>query len=136
MNPRDFHSDDNFWTQLFEGGLNFRFEKPGEPAVYGRTGSRDKTGPQFARIAVLHIDSGPGRVALIAGTSMEGTEAAGYFFVNPTMAEEVMRLFPVQRVEDLPDFELVLQTHGIGEASRGARIVAHRKVLTHARKAR
>lgn len=151
MNVRDFKSDNNFlligspladpWAALFEGTLNFRFEnhanswplirnlhpRPGERSTYG-TDSYDEAGAQYARIAVLHNHSGFGRVALIAGTSMEGTEAAGEAFLDPQFADSLVRLFGVDQIKRMPDFEVVLQTEGVGGAGYGARILATRKI--------
>lgn len=58
----------------------------------------------------MHNDSGFGRVALIAGTSMEGTEAAGESFLDPGFASSLTKLFGVDEVKHMPDFEVVLQT--------------------------
>ncbi len=152
MNVRDFKGDNNFlligspladpWTALFDRTLNFQFQNhanswpvirnrhphAGERPAYGSTGSYDEAGPQYARIAILHNPSGSGRVALIAGTSMEGTESAGESFLDPSFAGSLIKLFGVDRVKHLPDFEVVIQTEGVGGAGYGARILATRKI--------
>ena len=153
MNVREFKSDNNFlligsplanpWTALFDQNLNFRFEnhanswpvirnrhpRAGEQPLYGSADSYDETGPQYARVAVLHNDSGSGRVALISGTSMEGTEAAGESFLNPGFGSSLAKLFGVDQVKHLPDFEIIIQTKGIGGAGYGAtRVLAIRKI--------
>jgi len=152
MNVRDFKSDNNFlligspladpWAALFDGSLNFRFEnhadawplirnrhpRRGEEAIYGSLDGYDEAGPQYARIAVLHNSSGSGRVALIAGTSMEGTEAAGEAFLDPNFATSLARLFGVNKVKNMSDFEAVIQTEGVGGAGYGARVLATRKI--------
>ena len=152
MNVRDFKSDNNFlligspladpWITLFDRTLNFQFEnhanswpvirnrqpRAGERAVYGSTASYDEAGPQYARIAVLHNHSGSGRVGLIAGTSMEGTEAAGEAFLDPSFAASMTKLLGVERVKNTPDFEMVIQTEGVGGAGYGTHVLAVRKL--------
>lgn len=154
MNVRDFKSGSNFvfigspladpWAALFDGKLNFRFENhanswpvirnrhplKGEPSTYGTTSGYGEAGPQYARIAVLHNSSGSGRVALIAGTSMEGTEAAGESFLDPDFARSLTKLFAVDQIKHMPDFEVVLQTEGVGGAGYGAHILATRKITS------
>lgn len=154
MNVRDFKGDNNFvligspladpWTALFDRKLNFQFEnhanswpvirnrhpRMGEQPVCGTTADYDETGPQYARIVVLRNTSGSGRVALIAGTSMEGTEGAGESFFDPDFARSLTKPFGVDQVKYLPDFELVMQTEGVGGAGYGARILAARKIAS------
>ncbi|MGI0134464.1 MAG: hypothetical protein ACREBW_05855, partial [Candidatus Micrarchaeaceae archaeon] len=42
---------------------------------------------------------------LIAGTTMEGTEAAGKAFLDANFTRSLMKLFRVERVTSMPDFE-------------------------------
>src|SRR5579885_3444849 len=152
LNVRDFQNGDHFvligsplanpWVALFNDVLNFQFEnrsgswpvirnrkpRPGEQAIYGETAGYDEAGPQYAHIAVLHNKLGAGRIALIAGTSMEGTEAAGRAFLDAGFANSLKRVFQVERLVDLPDFEVLLKTVGVGGAGYGAQIVATRKI--------
>lgn len=152
MNVRDFKSGNNFvligsplsnpWVWLFNQTLNFQFEnqpnswpvirnrhpRAGEKPVYGSAEGYDETGPQYARIAVLCNRSSSGRVALIAGTSMEGTEAAGKAFLDANFTRSLMKLFRVKRVASMPDFEALLKTQGVGGASYGSQILAVRKI--------
>ena len=59
---------------------------------------------------------------------MEGTEAAGRAFLDAGFANSLKRVFQVERLVDLPDFEVLLKTVGVGGAGYGAQIVATRKI--------
>jgi hypothetical protein len=59
---------------------------------------------------------------------MEGTEAAGESFLDPEFARSLTKLFGVDQVKELPDFELLMQTEGVGGAGYGARILATRTI--------
>lgn len=150
---RDFSTNDNFllfgsklsnpWTTLFEAPLNFRFEKapvrgvriqnlhprPGEEEWYMPKDPVREVGTDYALITLQHNHSGTGRVMTIAGTMMEGTEAAGDFALNPKNLAPILKRLGAQSVQTLPDFQLLLQTRAIGGAGREAVIVADRLVL-------
>jgi hypothetical protein len=114
---RDFSTSDNLllmgsklsnpWTTLFESPLNFRFEKapirgsrirnlqpkPGEEEWYAPKDPVREVGTDYALISVQLNHNGSGRIMTIAGTMMEGTEAAGDFALNPPELDPVESLW-------------------------------------------
>lgn len=150
LHARDFDNDDDFlligsqrsnpWAALFESSLNFRFQpeygasclqnvhpQPGEQNLYCSANPGDEEGTDYARIAMVQNGSRKGNVALVAGISMEGTEAAGEFFMNPNSVPQVLKWLDVQRLSELSNYEILLKTYAVGGSGRSAKIVAVRK---------
>lgn len=69
----------------------------------------------YARIASIPNVTNTGKALLIAGTSMEGTEAAAEFCLRPDSISVLHRELGVESGEPLPPFEIPLST-----ASEGA----------------
>jgi hypothetical protein len=130
----------NPWTGLFEDRLSFRFDfsgerawarilnarpQPGEPPVY-ETEGRDGTATRaFARIALVPNLDHTGRVLLIAGTTIEATEAAAEFFLDGQAGQSLTGVLGRQPSEG-NGFEVLLETTAIGGTARNSRIIAHR----------
>jgi hypothetical protein len=151
MHARDFSRNDNFvvlgsarsnpWATLFESALNFQLQtgfgsscfedkRPelNKPRQFCSQDSEREAGTDYARVAVMHNGEGTGRVLLIAGIHMESTEAAGKFFLDPRSVADVLRALGCTRVEELPDYELLLRSDSVGGAGRSAQIVYARKL--------
>lgn len=151
MHARDFSNGDNFvligssrsnpWVVLFEDLVNFhtsdRYGKscydnrrplPGEQKLYCSENQVDEQGIDYSRIVLRHNTNRTGRVLLIAGIDMEATEAAGEFFLNPQSVPAVLQHFHVNKIEDLPDYELLLKSYSIGGTGRSPEIVSARKL--------
>lgn len=104
----------NPWNELFEDRLNFRMEargfrnrkpKVGEPALYGeypRDGDPLRTA--FSHVAFLPNVDNTGNVLILAGTGMEGTEAAGEFARRTELPREI-----AAAGERVPYFEVILR---------------------------
>lgn len=104
----------NPWNELFEHRLNFRMEaggfrnlapKAGEPEFYGeypRDGDPQRTA--FSHVAFLPNVDNTGNVLILAGTGMEGTEAAGEFARRAQLPAEIAP--PGGQV---PYFEVILR---------------------------
>jgi hypothetical protein len=151
LHVRDFDNDDNFviigsarsnpWAALFEKNLKFttdstygsncfnnRHVLAGESAQYCPQDPVNEQGTDFGRLAVLRNGNHKGRVVLIAGTLMESTEATGEFFLNPESILPLEKVFHVSRPADLPDYEVLLETHSVGGAGRSPKIINARTV--------
>lgn len=129
MNTRDFRSGDFIifgnsysdpWTQLFENErFNFHFEndsrdapyianrhpKPHELAAY-----TEQLNQGYAVIALVPNLTDSGMVLLIAGLSMESTESAADFCMDPTSMPILAHALGVQSTAKLPYFEALLGT--------------------------
>ena len=131
----------NPWASLFEQHLNFVFEyetgtgrplfrnespKPGESAVYKMGGADGKSSDAYGVIALLPNLAGTGNVLIIAGVSMEGTEAAGDFVTNPDLCAKLTETMGVANRAKMPPFEVLLKLRSVGGSSSDTRVVAYR----------
>jgi hypothetical protein len=66
-----------------------------------------------------------GRVLLIAGTTIEATEAATEFFLDGQAGQSLTGVLGRQPSEG-NGFEILLETTAIGGTARNSRIIAHR----------
>jgi hypothetical protein len=150
LNIRDFKTE-NFvligsrravpWVQLFEPQLNFSFEedvathrfhlrnkrpKPGEPATYVPTESGGSS-ETYAEIAILPNLENSGAVLILAGITMESSEAAGELVSGKGFSQQLARMLGPQAVRDRY-FEIVLKTKAVAGAARSSQIVAYRMI--------
>jgi hypothetical protein len=151
MTARDFmrgnfvlmgSSYSNPWTQLFfDRRLNFQFasDEPGgeteirnmnpglgEQGLYSSKRKLWESGVSYAHIALLPNLTNTGRVLLVAGITMEATEAAAGFLLNPSSSQEVLETLGVPSATDIPDFELLLETRALEGTPNSARLIAFR----------
>jgi hypothetical protein len=156
MQVRDFKSDNflilatpssNPWAGLFESQLNFqsdtgwdaksqgaqriRNQKPraGEPGEYYQRGDSNGTHFTPVRIAALPNLSGSGRVLLIAGLSMEGTEAGVEYLSDPKNLLEARRALGLDSLAGAQSWELLLEASSLQGSSKGVRILSSRVKL-------
>lgn len=121
----------NPWNELFEDKLNFRMEtggfrnrapKAGEPEFYGeypRDGDRQRTA--WSHVAFLPNADNTGNVLILAGTGMEGTEAAGEFARRERLVPEI-----ASSGGRLPYFEVMLRCSRLQGAPRQCEVMAVR----------
>jgi hypothetical protein len=120
------------WVQLFEPGMNFYFQnnlaggvfsvinrqpKAGEQAAYdSRSDDPDKT--VYGVVAYRPSLNGAGKVLILEGQSMAGTETASDFVFDDGYLLPFLR--SIQRPDgSVPCFELLLRSKSIsGESSR------------------
>jgi hypothetical protein len=151
MTARDFmkgnfvllgSSYSNPWANLFfERRLNFQFAadeaggeselhdllpRPGEQDVYSSRGRVWEGGLSYAHVALVSNLTNTGRVLLVAGISMEATEAAAGFLLNPSSSQELLNILGAANPGHAPDFELLLETMALEGAPNSARLIAHR----------
>lgn len=151
MTARDFmrgnfvllgSSYSNPWAQLFSGRrLNFYFDSdepggeseirnlfphPQESGVYCSRGKIWEGGVSYAHVALVSNLTNTGRVLLVAGISMEATEAASAYLLNQSSNQEILNILNATGAAKSPDFELLLETMAIEGAPNSAALIAHR----------
>ena len=131
------------WIHLFEDKLNFRYTRTfnspdgelgflnlhphtGEEAFYSAGASIPKFGKSYSVLARVPNLSNNGKILLIYGFKIPGSQAAGEYATDPRLATELVRIFGVNRVSDLPDFEVLLSTDAIASTPLNVQVVAHR----------
>ncbi len=134
----------NPWVELVSDHLNFRIERDpqlgrqvclnrspqaGEPAVYVPTARTGSAGTAYATISLVPNLTHDAFVLILAGSNMEGTEAAGELATDlPRLTESLRQrgIDPNGKVEQL---ELLMRVECMTTASGRSEIVAHRVVL-------
>ncbi len=117
----------NPWVELFEAHMNFvwvhtphsvsrRFgnksPRAGEPAFFDipdTRGTEQKEMATYAVAALLPNLSGTGRVLILEGLGMEGTEAAGESVTDPQELEALLRQIGHKAGTPVPPFEVVIK---------------------------
>jgi hypothetical protein len=129
----------NPWVELFEERLNFRFEydpATGSPLFRNRSSLADEaplyraeygeTSKAYAVVSLVDNLSMDGKVLMIAGTGLEGSEAAGEFILDPGTAEQLIRQLGLRSGGRLRNFEILLRTAVVGGTPAKAELIAHR----------
>jgi hypothetical protein len=127
------------WVGLFEDHLNFphvrldrgigfanRKPRPGEQQEYLVQKAYEEQGLGYGRLALVPNLSGKGSVLLISGLNMVTMESAGDVAVNPQSVPELLRTLGAASLEDLPYFELILESGAVDNTPKRARILAAR----------
>src|SRR5262249_52180674 len=125
------------WHRLFENRLNFVFEsdlKRGTAWIRNKSprgGEREiyapavEKGTEFAIVALVPNLRGTGSVLLLAGTTMEGTEAAGNMVIRDELPPGLRQI--VDRVRNAEDsIEVLLETHVVAGFPGESKVVAWR----------
>jgi hypothetical protein len=149
VNSRDFRSGDhillgsswsNPWSEIFEVGLNFRFERdadgrfgirnrtplPGEDAFYFSSAEQGHSGVSPARVVLAPNLSGTGRVLLISGLHTESSEGATEAALSPDFLKSVERLAGGRRLEAMKRFELLVKIRSADGTVQSHELVAGR----------
>lgn len=131
----------NPWVSLYEPAMNFvlrRNEKgefffvnrhplAGEKEMYSP--SNDDTGigvpSVYGLIAYLPTNGGQGRVLILGGLWMSGTESAGNFILNDQQFTKFLSSI-VQKDGSIPPFELLIRTKAFGGNAVTSAVVAQR----------
>jgi hypothetical protein len=147
MKTRDFRTGNfvvlgsgtsNPWHLLFRDQLNFHYEgepgqlvrmrnrnpRPGEPEQFAP--SRPLANESYGIAALVQNLTGTGKVLLIAGFSMEATEACGDFLLKPENRQRLLKALGVSSESSLAGFEVVLKTNAVSGTGRTAEIIATR----------
>ena len=128
------------WVELFESQLNFLFQydetrrvavirnrspRPGERTEY-INGNIGAPGDAFSFVAFVPNLTYTGHVLIIAGSSMEGTEAAGEYLLNPTFSSGLLKVLGFQPKSRPRSFEVLLRSSTMAGSWKDSEIVAYR----------
>jgi hypothetical protein len=128
------------WVELFESQLNFLFEfdqtrrvpvirnrspRAGERAEY-LNGTVGEPGDAFSFVAFVPNLTYTGYVLIISGSSMEGTEAAGEYLINPTFSFNLLKVLGFQPKSKPRPFEVLLRSSTMAGSWKDSEIVAYR----------
>jgi hypothetical protein len=137
----------NPWAELFEAKLNFvlvrnsqtgasvfrnRSPKQGEAAVYGDSdvlaslGTEQHEVDSYALIAVVRGLAESGRVVLLEGLNMEGTQAAGETVTDPVRLDQMLRQLGHQAGTPVPPFEALLKLTSVPGGYTESKTIAFR----------
>lgn len=128
------------WVELFESQFNFRFEydevrqvpvirnrspKSGERTEYvnGKVG---EPGDAFSFVAFVPNLAYTGHVLLVAGSTMEGTEAAGEYLMNPAFSSRMLTMLGFRPQSKPRPFEVLLRSSTMAGSWKDSEIVAYR----------
>jgi hypothetical protein len=129
----------NPWVELFQKNMNFALEyrpsvddsvvinrRPlaGETETYRNAWDEDSHRTYTVLAFVPSLD-GAGRVLLLEGLNMAGTQAAADFLINPEAMNSVLRKAR-QTDGTFRPFELLLETSSIGGNAPETRVIAER----------
>lgn len=132
----------NPWTQLLGGSLTFQFEmderqrgkirnrapRPGEQLVYSMTTPAGETGHSYGVIAFLPNVTGAGSALLIAGTSGEGTQAAGEFILDEARAVKTLKAIGIDPTGPPRYFEILIKVDAVAGNPSRSTVLAERLV--------
>jgi hypothetical protein len=137
----------NPWAELFEAKLNFvlvregktgasvfrnRSPKQGEAPVYGDSdvlaslGTEEHEVDSYALIAVVRGLADDGRVVLLEGLNMEGTQAAGEMVTDPARLAEMLRQMGHKPGTPVPPLEALLRLTSVPGGYTDSKTIAFR----------
>lgn len=140
----------NPWVELFEPHLNFVLDydpalkgpcfrnkspKQGEPGAFSIAGSFAVEGAEnqviqsYAVAALLPSLTGTGRVLVIEGLNMEGTEAAGEFVTNSERFGMLLRRIGTSNNTPVKPFEALLKLTAVAGGYANTELIAYRYPL-------
>jgi hypothetical protein len=120
----------------FEFGLDeqwrglIRDTKPraGERAVYTMTTRSGESGEAYALVAFLPNMTGSGSILLVAGTTGEGTQAAGEFISDENRASAALKAMGIDPAGPPRYFEILLKVQAIAGSPSRSSVLAARLV--------
>lgn len=152
MQIRSFRTNDNFllsgssyanpWVELFAKRLGLvveydgkyqkqicrdRHPAPGQPAEYVPTAVTGGSGQAYAMLALVRNPGQAGWVLLLAGTSMEGTEAAAELALSGEQLHPVLRKVGIDPMTE-SEFEVLLRLNSMAGAASSVDVVLARGI--------
>lgn len=131
------------WVRLFDRSLNFQIEaqrgsnlthivdrqpRPGEKDIYANHVDGSGTAVSYARVAYVPGLTPGSKVLLAGGPSDYSTESACRFLTGPSALAMVRGRFHVAPNQQIPYFELLIETRALQDSPWEADIVAARIV--------
>jgi hypothetical protein len=98
--------------------------QPGEAPTYKMVPS-DPAHRAYALVALLPNLNGTGKVLIVEGSTMAGTDAASDFAFDGTKLASLLQPY-IRHKGKLPYFEVLLQTSNIGGSAPDSKVVAYR----------
>jgi hypothetical protein len=132
----------NPWVGLFSDRLNFQYDwdgsrrglfrnrspLPGEQAIYSMTTNSGDVGTAYAVVALVPNVDGDGNVLLVAGTTGEGTEAAGEFITDEARTSAALKAIGINPAGPLRYFEILLEARAIAGSASQSRVLSARLI--------
>jgi hypothetical protein len=92
------------------------------------TTNAGESGEAYAVVAFVPNVNGEGDVLLIAGTTAEGTEAAGEFITDETRVSAALKAIGIDPAGPPRHFEILLQAKAIAGSASQSTILASRLI--------
>jgi hypothetical protein len=133
----------NPWSGLFKSWRNFQFQydasanragflnrqpRSGEPPAFVAGPLGPSATEAYGTIAFLPSLDRTGLVVILAGTSMQGSEAAGDYLTRPEKLEQLAHALGADPAKPLPYFEAVVKLIAVDASSVSTQIVAYRVI--------
>jgi hypothetical protein len=132
----------NPWMRLFSEKLNFQLDmdqawrgmirnrspRAGEQPVYAMTTNAGESGRAYALVALVPNVNGEGYVLMIAGTTAEGTEAAGEFITDPVRSSATLKAMGIDPSGPTRCFEILIEARAIAGSASQSSILASRLI--------
>lgn len=132
----------NPWAGLFSEKLNFQFDwdaahrgqfinrapLPGEQPLYSMRSNAGESGSAYAVVAFVPNVNGEGHVLLVAGTTAEGTEAAGEFITDDKRTAAALKALAIDPDGPPRYFEILLEAKTIAGSASQSTVLASRVV--------
>ena len=134
----------NPWVEIFEPHLHYIYgydvearrsffrnvsPRADEPETFARNNNGASKGESYGVVALLPNRNGSGKVLLIEGLNMEGTDGAGAFILNPPTCEELIQ--KLQHEMGFPGsfFEILLKLTPVAGSSANVQLVSIRRPI-------
>ena len=128
----------NPWVELFQDQMDFllRFEAdrpnrveirhphPGDPAALATGVTSGATGEAYATLSLVNGLDGRGRVLIVQGTNMEGTDLAGELAANPESMANALRRCGVDPANPAVRFEILLRLNTTAGSATDSSVLA------------
>jgi hypothetical protein len=108
------------------GMFRNRSPRSGERPFYAMSSDSGESGRAFAQVAFVPNLNGQGHAVLIAGTTAEGTEAAGEFILDPARTGAAFRSMKIDRSGSPRSFEILLEVNAIAGTASQSRAITTR----------
>lgn len=145
----DFHRGENVillgssasnpWVELFQDQLDFQIHydparsrqgvrirnpKPDDPAGFSESVQTGVTGEAYAAIALVNGLDGKGRVLILQGANMEGTDVAGQLALDSERTSAELRKCGINPAAAQANFELLLRLRTVAGSTRRSEVIA------------
>ncbi|HOL69813.1 MAG TPA: hypothetical protein PLA43_04835 [Bryobacteraceae bacterium] len=132
----------NPWASLLGKSLSFQFgidgqwrgmirnlkPRAGEQPLYAMTTRSGESGEAYAVVALIPNVTGQGSVLLVAGTTGEGTQAAGEFICDEALASKALREIGIDPEGPLRYFEILLKVQTVAGSPSQSAVLAARTI--------